>query len=167
MIDELKQLLPQIPLLIKLRQDWQSLLINKYLPIIHRLSLKISDNRALLLQKVFNTNDKKAYMHSHSWKLACYLYDGEYEMGVGYSEDRNKTPETIFTSFVKSGDIYEILSPDLWHYTKPIKNIECTHSAMLIGERYRERRSENNLPLSEIQKQSMFKWYLNAAYYRR
>lgn len=84
-------------------------------------------------------------MHSHSWNFACKVFEGEYEMGVGFSEDRNKPPLSCFTSFIKSGDIYEMLSPNIWLYTKPLKNIEYTYSALLIGERCRERRAENKL----------------------
>ena len=158
MIEELNQILPQIPKLL-LNNKWDSLLINKYPPVIYRLSLKISNDRTLLLHKLFNTNSDQALMHSHSWPLACKVLNGEYETGIGYSNDRNHTPKSDFTSFVKSGDIYEILSPNLWHYTKPVKNCKFTYSVLLIGERCRERKAENNDKLSETNKQEMFSWF--------
>jgi len=162
MIEELNSILPNIPNL--LNNNWDTLLINKYPPIIHRLSLKLSDTRTLLLHKLFNTKDQKALMHSHSWKFACKVLQGSYEMGVGYSEDRDKPPNSIFTSFVNSGDIYEILSPNIWHYTKPAKDCEFSYSIMLIGERVRERKAENNSSLSNKDKQDVLDWFSRFKY---
>ncbi len=159
MINELKSLLPYVPDFLKKEEQWGSLLINKYPPVIHRLSFKISETRTLLLHKLFNTKDEKALMHSHSWPFALKLLKGEYEMGVGFSKNREEVPKSIFTSFVKTGDFYEMLTPDIWHYTKPTKETDFSCSVMLIGERSRERKAENNLPLSLAQKKEMFDWF--------
>lgn len=158
MIGELKKILPSLPELLK-SDKWNTLLINKYPPIIYRLSLRLSDSRTLLLHKLFNTEHEQAFMHSHSWSFACKVLHGEYEMGVGYSEDRNNPPQSTFTSFVKAGDYYEILSPNVWHYTKPTKHTEYSYSVMLIGERCRERKAENNLPISQLDKDNMMSWF--------
>lgn len=160
MINELKKLLPNLPSLIK-NENWETLLINKYPPVIHRLSCRISKDRTILLHKLFNTKNQLALMHSHSWSFACKVLQGEYEMGIGFSQDRNKPPTSIYTSFIKSGDIYEMLSPDIWHYTKPTKDTEFSYSVMLIGERCRERKAENNSPLSIQDKQDVLSWFSN------
>lgn len=80
-------------------------------------------------------------------------------MGVGFSDDRSKPPQSIFTSFVKAGDVYEMLSPNIWHYTRPSAETQFSYSVMLIGERCRERRAENNSPLSQEQKDEMISWF--------
>lgn len=157
MIKELEALLPEIPNLIK-NQEWDTLLINKYPPVIHRLSLKISEHRTLLLHKLFNTEDELALMHSHSWSFACKVLQGGYEMGVGFSSDRSVVPRALMTSMVNSGDIYEMTSPDIWHYTKPLEN-KVSYSVLLIGDRCRERKAENNSPLSLFQKQECIDWF--------
>jgi hypothetical protein len=163
MIKELENLLPSIPLLLENEEAWGTLLINKYPPTIHRAFLKLSDDRILLLHKLFNTQHEHALMHSHSWPFACKVIMGGYEMGVGFSEDRNQPPQSVFTSVIKTGDIYEMLSPDVWHYTKPAENTEYSYSIMLIGKRCRERKAENNSPLFTTQKNELFSWF--KAYY--
>jgi hypothetical protein len=135
------------------------LLIDKYPPIIHRVSIKLSEDRTLLLHKLFNTKNDKALMHSHSWNFACKVLDGEYEMGVGFSKNRDEPPSSVFTSFIKAGDIYEMLSPNIWHYTKPLKHIDCTHSVMLIGPRIRDRQAQNNEKLSNKDKTETLNWF--------
>ncbi len=160
MIEELQNLIIQIPNLLLLHET-DSLLINKYPPIIHRISIKISDNRTLFLHKLFNTNSERALMHSHSWNFACKVLQGEYEMGIGFSSDRNKPPTSVYTSFVKAGDIYEITSPNVWHYTKPTSDTPYSYSVMLIGERHRERKAENNEKLSKYDKEELLSWFLN------
>ena len=158
MIKELNSLLPTIPNLIR-NNNWNTLLINKYPPIIHRLSLKISENRTILLHKLFNTEDELALMHSHSWAFACKVLQGGYEMGIGFSQNRDIPPKPIMTSMIKSGDIYEMTSPDVWHYTKPLEN-KISYSVLLIGDRCRERKAENNSPLSSIQKEDCVSWFI-------
>lgn len=162
MIEELKDLLPKLPALIKDKNNtWDSLLIDKYPPVIHRVSLKFSEERTLLLHQLFNTGSDHALMHSHSWPFACKVLEGGYEMGVGFSDDRSKPPTSVFTSFVKSGDIYEMLSPNVWHYTKPINGTQCSYSVMLIGPRCRERKAENNSPLPDVTKTDLLQWFGN------
>lgn len=155
MIRELNSILEYLPNLIKL-QSWNTLLINKHPPIIHRCSLQIAPDRTLLLHKVFHTNEQPL-MHSHSWDLACKVLQGEYEMGVGFSSDRNIIPPSIYKTIVKFGDIYEMTSSDIWHYTKPLT--PYSYSVILIGERTRERRAENILPLPAKDKVDMMKWF--------
>jgi hypothetical protein len=138
MIEELSNLLPLIPTLLQNENAWDTLLIDKYAPVIHRAFLKLTDDRTLLLHKLFNTHHEHALMHSHSWPFACTVLRGEYEMGVGFSDDRSKPPQSIFKSFIRQGDVYEMLSPDVWHYTKPTKQTEFSYSVLLIGKRCRE-----------------------------
>jgi hypothetical protein len=157
-IKELNRIINDVPLLLQ-SNEWNSLLINKYPPVIHRLSLKISEDRTLLLHKLFNTKDDLALMHSHSWSFACKVLQGEYEMGVGFSEDRDKPPKSIFTSFIRAGDIYEMLSPNIWHYTKPTKITPYSYSIMLIGPRCRERKAQNNLPLNPKNRLELLDWF--------
>lgn len=163
MINELNKIIPKIPWLLK-NKSFDTLLIDKYPPIIYRLSLKISNNRTLFLHKLFNTGNDLALMHSHSWKFACKVLQGEYEMGVGFSEDRNKPPQSVFTSYIKSGDCYEMLSSNMWHYTKPTKNTKYSYSVMLVGERTRERKAQNNSPILLSDKKDMILWFKNFNY---
>uniref|UniRef100_UPI0039C4A89D hypothetical protein n=1 Tax=Pseudomonas aeruginosa TaxID=287 RepID=UPI0039C4A89D len=41
---------------------WDSLIIEAFPPVIHRLSYKIDENLTIFLHKLFNTNGQKALM---------------------------------------------------------------------------------------------------------
>lgn len=138
--------------------SWESLLIDKYPPVIHRLYRKISDNRTVILHKLHHSGTESCLMHSHSWAFALCIVKGGYEMGMGFSKDRNQIPETIFQMQIKEGDIYEMTSSDVWHYTKPLLN-ELSYSVMLVGDRWRERKAENNEPLGSSDKEDIFNYF--------
>lgn len=138
--------------------NWGSLLIDKYPPVIHRLYRKISDNRTVMLHRLFHSGDDPCLMHSHSWPFAIKIIDGGYEMGIGFSKDRNVTPPTISQMLIKEGDMYDMTSSDIWHYTKPLTNYE-SHSIMLVGNRWRERKAQNNDSLPEEVKLELFNYF--------
>lgn len=159
MIQELQDEIIRLPEYLSQRDKWQSLLINKYPPVIHRLSYKISEHRTLLLHKLHNCQGDHALMHSHSWPFACFVVAGGYEMGVGYSLDRNAVPQATFTCFVKPGDVYEMLDCQMYHYTKPLIQTEASYSILLIGPRTRERQAVNNDPLTQEQETELFNYF--------
>lgn len=158
MIKELTQILPQVPDLLLDKESWGSLLIDKYPPVIHRMSYKLSETRTLILHRLFHCKSEKAYMHSHSWPFALKIIQGGYEMGIGFSSNRNVSPAALATVYLKEGNTYEMTSSDIWHYTKPVEHAE-SWSIMLIGPRWRERKASNNLPLNEFQKDEMFNFF--------
>lgn len=129
---------------------WDSLIIEAFPPVIHRLSYKIDENLTIFLHKLFNTNGQKALMHSHSWDFAIKVLKGGYEMGVGFSNDRNIIPEANYVSYVKDGDIYSMTDEKIFHYTKPILN-DVSYSIMVVGPRKRERKALNNNKLTKDQ----------------
>ena len=161
MISDLETAILNLNHYLQDRDKWESLLIDRYPPTIHRLSLKIGDNRTLLLHKLFNCQGQKAFMHSHSWSLACKVVEGGYEMGVGFSNDRNIVPQATFTSIVKPGDVYEITNSNTWHYTKCAPETSHSYSIMIIGPRERERKALNNSRLTESQRNEVFDYFDN------
>ncbi len=155
---ELQTHLLKLPGYLSHPQRWQSLLINKHPPVIHRLSLKVATDRTLILHKVFPCHRQSAYMHSHSWPFALKIISGGYEMGLGFSDNRNQVPPAVYTTLVKPGDIYEMSSSQIWHYTKPITD-QPSYSVMLIGERWRERQAQNHSPLSHDDKTHLLTYF--------
>lgn len=158
MLAQLAEIENQLPELLSNRSKWQSLKIDKYPPVIHRLYLPLENGNTILLHRLFNCNGQHAYLHSHSWPFAIKVLEGGYEMGIGFSKDRDIPPDTAATVFIKAGDTYQITSPDVWHYTKPLTNEE-SWSIMLIGPRWRHRKAQNNEPLSAAEIDSMFEYY--------
>lgn len=65
MIQELELLIPKVKTLIQDKNNWNSLLINKYPPIIHRLSYKINQDRTLLLYKLYNCENSQPLIKSY------------------------------------------------------------------------------------------------------
>lgn len=141
------------------RAGWSSLSIDKYPPVIHRLSYTINSERTLLLHKLHHCQNEKAYMHSHSWPFAVKVIEGGYEMGVGYSTDRAVVPDATFSCIVKPGDIYQMQDMNMWHYTKPLGDCQASYSIMLLGPRRRERLAQNNDPLSNEQIEQLFAYF--------
>ena len=116
--------------------------------MIHRLSLSISSDRTIYLHHVHPCDH--AYMHSHSWPFALRVLEGGYEMGVGFSTDRSSPPQAVHTIDVGPGTMYEMVSPDVWHYTRPTPGMD-SFSVMLVGPRIRPRLALNNSGLSTSQ----------------
>lgn len=159
MLSELDECLKELPKLLQDRDKWESLLIDLYPPVIHRLFLKLSDDRTIVLHKIFPCDPgEKSLMHSHSWPFVVKIIEGGYEMGVGFSKDRKDPPPAIYTTRVKPDDIYEMTSSDVWHYTKALNN-HPSYSVMLIGKRWRERLAQNNDPLSIDQRNELFDYF--------
>jgi hypothetical protein len=161
MIEELENLISYLPFFLQDEAKWDSLLIDKYPPVIYRLSLKLTDDRTLILHKLFNCEGQQALMHSHSWPFAIKVVEGGYGMGVGFSSDRNHPPQALYKQMIKSGDTYEMNSSDVWHYTKPLKHTEASYSIMLVGNRWRERFAQNNDPLTDQQRREVFDYFNN------
>lgn len=159
MINELNKYLKMLPELLEDEAQWDSLLIDKYPPVIYRLSLPVTDELTLVLHKLFPCPvDSDAYIHSHSWPFALKIIRGEYEMGVGFSTNRKEPPPIIHKIIIGSGTVYEMSSSDIWHYTKPLSN-EPSYSVMLIGKRWRPREAQNIAPLSVEQRKEVFDFF--------
>ena len=156
---ELQTLLPFMSEIIK-TSEWSSLLIDHKKPVIHRLFTEVRPGRTLYLHRLFHTGNENAFMHSHSWNLACALLSGQYEHGIGFASERDATPKISFRTITKAGDIYEVCDPNLFHYTKPIECTE-TYSVMLVGPRTRPRTSLNNSELNVTDQTNLLNWSTN------
>lgn len=159
MIDRLKYHLDRLGLYLDKRDQWTSLLIEKYPPVIHRLAFKISDDETLMLQRILPVKNSEAYIHSHSWPFSCYVLAGGYEMGMGEGSENDRTADReIITTTLKivPGTFYEILSPRVFHYTAPKVD---SWSVVLAGKRIRERKAENNESLTESQREAIFDYF--------
>ena len=152
LLNELNTIIEHLPSYLS-KKGWESLLITKHPPVIHRLSLQTNEDRALYLHKLHYCGDKThAYMHSHPWPCAVHVVQGGYEMGVGFSKDLADSPDALYTTRVYAGHSYEMNSADVWHYTKPIGD---TYSIMLVGRRWRKRRAQNTEPLNWLQRDQL------------
>lgn len=163
MIDELKTLLPGLSTLLKSGcsgNRWDTQKIDKFKPVIHRLSYRISNERSLFFHKIFNCESSQAYMHSHSYPLACLVVQGEYEMGIAHSAIRDPvdlTPTVI--THVSAGQMYQFTSCDMFHYTKVPVHINESWSIVLVGKRERERKSQNNGKLTAQEKEELIEFF--------
>lgn len=93
---ELEQEITRLGDYLQDQTRWQSLLIEKYPPVIHRLSFLLSPTRTLVLHRLFSCPGAHAHMHSHSWPFALKVIEGGYEMGVGFSSQRDVTPSPVY-----------------------------------------------------------------------
>ena len=162
--NRLNELCASLPALLKDKSKWQSLKICKFEPVIHRLFMQLEDGCTLILHKIFHCEESKPFMHSHSWPFAVRIIDGGYDMSVGFSYSRHCAPKPIYKTTVKSGDTYEMLSPNIWHTTDVHKNNKCSYSIMIIGPRWRDRLAQNNDQLSQEDFDHLYDYFLDWSY---
>ncbi len=140
MLDDLCQLEAALPQLIRARSNWQSLDINYHPPFVERLWTHWSTYR-VYLHKLLPCTAAEALFHPHPWPSAMRIWEGTYEMAVGFGAGEAAPPvaATLVATVRPGGDrfVYEMTDPDAWHSVRPIG--EPAMSVMLTGKPYGSR----------------------------
>jgi hypothetical protein len=119
-------------------QVWKSLDINYYPPRVERLwsTLEINGEKIRVhLHTIHHTFDTCLY-HKHKWPAVIHQLEGQYEMGITYSEneissdDAHKLPN-VARLIIAAGSWYEMNQTDALHYVKPM---ETSSSIMFTKE---------------------------------
>lgn len=136
MIDKLNTEIRYLDNYLRDVRKWDSLVINKRVPHTYRVFRMLDDGSRLCLHK-FEYFDKdggdEAFMHPHPWPGAFQIMGGEYEMKLGYTENREqKEPKIICTTRMREGSSYEITDPLTWHSVTP--RTKVVYSIMLNGK---------------------------------
>ena len=193
MIENLKQIEDKMMLNLLIQQDkWNTLFINYHPPIVERCWIQVGNYR-LFLHFIHKCETKDALYHPHTWPSAIHILSGKYEMGLatkylpGFSEmneilngncvdkavkylgpdlnDSHSFVKEICRVELEGNNYYEMLSPDGWHYVRPIGEV-CA-SVMLTGKPWgtEEIKDPGKLgPLPPGKKAIMLQWF--EEYYR-
>jgi len=109
---------------------WKSVNIDYHKPHVERLWCQLGNYR-ISLHFIHPCKEGESLFHPHPWPGAIHVLEGEYEMGMGFSEGLEE-PE-IFSTIISQGSMYyEMPHKDGWHYVRPTKSV-CG-SVMLSGE---------------------------------
>ncbi|MEO8581684.1 MAG: hypothetical protein ABI425_03835 [Patescibacteria group bacterium] len=144
-LSETEKLLPS--LLMK-PDVWTGLYVDYHHPYVERLWTQLGENR-ISLHKIYPCKVGEALFHPHPWPQAVKILKGEYEMGVGYGENHQKSPPIASTLMLKADTTYEMTDPDGWHYVRPLT--EPSYSIMVTGKPWQEKnKSEEKLRLRTL-----------------
>ncbi len=158
MINKLKEIESNIVELLDVPKIWNTLDVDYFPPRVERLWMQYDDTHRLFIH-IIHPTEELCLFHKHRWPAAFKIIDGEYEMGISYSESEISSDEAhkipIISKFIMSqGSYYEMLNTHSLHYVKP--NSKPSLSLMLTGSLYPEDRKEKLdeilKPLSDLRK---------------
>ncbi len=155
MINILKQIELESPKLLNDPSLWNTLDVDYFPPRVERLWMQYDKSHRLFIHIIHPTTDPCLF-HKHRWPAAFKMIDGEYEMGISYSEKEISSDEAyelpIISKFIMSnGSYYEMINTNTLHYVRPLGKPSI--SIMLTGDLYPEAvfRKENlDRVLSEL-----------------
>lgn len=130
MLDKLEESLLLLPDLLKQRDKWDSLIVNRRKPYTYRVFTQLPNGLRCCLHKFDACNTEEAFNHPHPWPGAFLVLDGAYQMKVGLSKDRTSKPEDVMTTVMKKFSSYEIINPLTWHSVIPLGT---TYTIMVNG----------------------------------
>ena len=125
MLEGLHQVEAVLPELLANQQldSWESLDIDYEPPRVERLWRQHGDFR-IYLHRIHPC--AQALYHPHPWPSAIRILSGEYEMGLGFSEEL--LPQNLMAAdrevaraTLVAGASYEMVHPFGWHAVKPLK----------------------------------------------
>lgn len=166
MIEKLKEAEAMLPELILNPDNWNSLDIDYHAPRVERLWMQYDETHRLYIHVIYPT-DSPCLFHKHRWPAAFKMIDGEYEMGISYSEDELTTDEAynlpIMSKFIlHKGSYYEMLETNTLHYVKPL--LLPSTSLMITGPLYKEAEFRKEVlnkklePLSDTRKKDILEY---------
>lgn len=123
MLDQLNAVIADLPKLLKERDQWQSLIVNRRKPHTYRVFRQIGELR-VCIHRFEVCDEQEAFLHPHPWPGAFCILRGSYLMTLGQSIDRVSEPTISSKIVMVPGSKYEITSPLTWHSVTPIGD-EC------------------------------------------
>ena len=166
MIETLKIVEKSIPELLKNPSLWNTLDVDYFPPRVERLWMQFDDKLRLFIH-VIHPTDEPCLFHKHRWPAAFKMIEGEYEMGITYSEKEVTSDEaynlpTISKFIMKEGSYYEMVNTHTLHYVRPLDKPSI--SLMLTGDLYPEASFRKEVltkklePLSEERKTELLSY---------
>jgi hypothetical protein len=171
MIEKLKQAELDLPKLLKKPEIWNTLDVNYFPPRVERLWTQYDESHRLFIHVIHPTNEPCLF-HKHRWPGSFKVIEGEYEMGIAYSEKEIDSTEayqlpTISSFIMSAGSYYEMINTHTLHYVKPLDkpSISLMLTAPLYPESvFRKEVLDKKLePLSEERKMELL-GYLSSKY---
>lgn len=155
MIETLKRIELDLPNLLNDPSLWNTLDVDYFPPRVERLWLQYDKSHRLFIHVIHPTNEPCLF-HKHRWPAAFKMIEGQYEMGISYSESEISSDEAyelpIISKFIMSkGSYYEMTNTNTLHYVKPLDKPSI--SIMLTGDLYPEsvfRKEKLDRVLSEL-----------------
>jgi hypothetical protein len=130
MLDVLREVESELPVLLRDEASWKSVFIDYHPPTVERLWLPWRDYR-VCLHRIYPCAPGEALFHPHPWPSVMRILSGEYEMAVGYG--KGESPPPIAALMIAAGDFrYEMTDTDAWHYVRPLR--VPTMSLMITGK---------------------------------
>lgn len=136
-------------LLPKLLQDdaiWQSLYVDYHPPFVERLWTPWGSYR-INLHRIHPCPRAEALFHPHPWPSAMHVFEGEYEMAVGFGSGM-ETPPVAALMIARDDFRYEMTHPDCWHYVRPIGRPSL--SVMVTGTPWERESAKSSKPLGPL-----------------
>jgi hypothetical protein len=113
-------------------EKWNSVYVDYEPPFVERLWLQLDDEHRLFLHHIAPCREQQALWHPHPWPSIVKVMQGSgYEHGVGYDGTGEGKAPVAMTQVVHGSMTYEMLSPHVWHYVRPLWP---SWSIMIIGK---------------------------------
>jgi hypothetical protein len=152
MLEDLHAVLSELPSLVR-QEGWQSLHVTYHPPTVERLWRQVGAHR-VFLHRIHPCASGEALLHPHPWPSAVAVVSGRYEMGVAATSssryaitDGVYVPEagsTLATVILTAGSEYEMLSPQAWHWVRPLDAPSL--SVMVVGTPWKDAWPTSNFP---------------------
>jgi len=138
-IEILKSLEPEIKILLDKPEIWKSLDVDYFPPRVERLYTTYNGFRIHL--HTIHPTEAECLYHKHKWPAAFKQLQGEYEMGITYSEKEVSSTEayllpTLSKFIISAGSYYQMTQTDCLHYVKPLNKV--SRSCMITKDLYPE-----------------------------
>lgn len=147
-----------LPKLLENDDNWNSIYVNYHHPFVERLWMQYGTYR-IYLHRIYPCKKRDALFHPHPWPSAMRIYDGKYEMAIGFGTG-DKTPPISAVLLMTAGSEYEMTDPNCWHYVRPIG--KPTMSLMVTGKpwnRLSPKSKKQLKPLPDSQKKEIIEFF--------
>jgi len=145
----------ELPSLIMVAEDWQSLLVDDERPNVERLWMPYGEGR-LMLHVIHPCSPGESLYHPHPWASAMRIHEGWYETAHGHGPPDGPPPPMGEKKAYGPGHRYEMVNPEAWHFVRPLGDAAIT--VMVTGKPWRmpgNRKGRSLGPLSDERVQEM------------
>ena len=157
MLPVLEQAERELPALLLVPGDWQSLYVDDEKPHVERLWMPYGEGR-LMLHVIHPCAPGEPLYHPHPWASAMRILDGWYETAYGHGAPDGAPPPMGEKKALGAGSRYEMVNPEAWHYVRPLGGPAVT--VMVTGKPWKapgNRKGRNLGPLHPERVDELFK----------
>jgi hypothetical protein len=123
MLDKLNEAMAVLPELLKKRELWDSLIVNRRKPFTYRVFTTLPNGLRCCLHKFDPCNVEESFYHPHPWPGAFVIMDGSYRMKVGLAFDRTSKPLDVIDEIFHKFSSYSITNPLTFHSVIPLETV--------------------------------------------